>query len=66
MVYWLDVTSGGGVALLFRILLTYTGKEEIITWLDFLKLRASWGQNGNCNVANFQYMAIQLGLDKIR
>ena len=27
------------------------------SWLDFLKLRASWGQNGNCNVANFQYMA---------
>lgn len=19
-------------------------------WLDFLKLRASWGQNGNCNI----------------
>ena len=22
-----------------------------IKWLDFLKLRASWGQNGNCNVS---------------
>jgi TonB-linked SusC/RagA family outer membrane protein len=25
--------------------------------LNFLKLRASWGQNGNCNIANFQYLA---------
>ena len=28
------------------------------TWLDFLKLRASFGQNGNCNVEAFQYMAV--------
>ena len=27
-----------------------------IKWLDFLKLRASWGQNGNCNVSTFQYL----------
>lgn len=27
------------------------------SWLDFLKLRASWGQNGNCNISNFQYLA---------
>lgn len=26
-------------------------------WLDQLKFRASWGQNGNCNIANFQYLA---------
>ena len=26
-------------------------------WLNQLKLRASWGQNGNCNIANFQYLA---------
>ena len=26
-------------------------------WLDFLKIRASWGQNGNCNISNFQYLA---------
>jgi len=26
-------------------------------WLDFLKLRGSWGQNGNCSIANFQYAA---------
>ncbi len=26
-------------------------------WLDFLKLRASWGENGNCNVPNYQYLA---------
>ncbi|MFI3332915.1 MAG: TonB-dependent receptor [Rikenellaceae bacterium] len=27
-------------------------------WLDFFKLRASWGQNGNCNIDNFQYLAL--------
>jgi len=26
-------------------------------WLSFFKLRGSWGQNGNCNIANFQYVA---------
>ncbi|MFI3286808.1 MAG: TonB-dependent receptor [Rikenellaceae bacterium] len=26
-------------------------------WLDFFKLRLSWGQNGNCNIDNFQYLA---------
>ncbi len=26
-------------------------------WLNFLKLRASWGQNGNANIPNFQYVA---------
>ncbi len=26
-------------------------------WLDFLKLRGSWGQNGNCNISNFQYLS---------
>ncbi len=25
--------------------------------LDFFKLRASWGQNGNCDISNFQYLA---------
>jgi TonB-linked SusC/RagA family outer membrane protein len=25
--------------------------------VDFLKIRGSWGQNGNCNIANFQYLA---------
>jgi len=24
--------------------------------LDFFKLRGSWGQNGNCNISNFQYL----------
>jgi len=24
-------------------------------WLSFLKLRGSWGQNGNCRINNFQY-----------
>ncbi len=26
-------------------------------WLSMLKLRASWGQNGNCSIDNFQYLA---------
>ncbi|MFR9497411.1 MAG: TonB-dependent receptor [Rikenellaceae bacterium] len=25
--------------------------------VDFLKVRASWGQNGNCNISDFQYVA---------
>lgn len=29
--------------------------EQSRNWIDFLKVRASWGQNGNCNIANFQY-----------
>ena len=31
--------------------------ESTQSWLDFLKLRASWGQNGNCNISAFQYLA---------
>lgn len=32
--------------------------------LDYLKLRASWGQNGNCSVDNFQYLAtVAIGPD---
>ena len=31
--------------------------EKTKNWLDFLKIRASWGQNGNCNISNFQYLA---------
>ncbi len=27
------------------------------SWLDFLKLRASWGKNGNQSIPNFQYLA---------
>ena len=30
--------------------------EKTKSWLDFLKIRASWGQNGNCNISNFQYV----------
>lgn len=29
-----------------------------IKGVDFLKLRASWGQNGNCNVSTFQYLSL--------
>jgi len=25
-------------------------------WLDFLKIRGSWGQNGNCDIKPFQYL----------
>ena len=31
--------------------------EDTKDWLDFFKLRASWGQNGNCSISNFQYLA---------
>lgn len=27
------------------------------SWLDFLKLRFSWGQNGNQNIAGYQYLS---------
>ena len=27
------------------------------SWLDFFKLRASWGQNGNKNISKYQYLA---------
>ena len=26
-------------------------------WMNFFKLRASWGQNGNCDIEPFQYVA---------
>lgn len=26
-------------------------------WMDYLKIRASWGQNGNCNIGNFYYLS---------
>ena len=31
--------------------------ESTHDWIDFLKIRASWGQNGNCNIDNFQYFS---------
>ncbi len=32
------------------------------SWLDFLKLRGSWGKNGNQSIPNFQYLStIQTG-----
>ncbi len=34
-----------------------TFMEKTKNWLDFLKIRASWGQNGNCNISSFQYLA---------
>lgn len=30
--------------------------ESVHSWLDFFKLRGSWGQNGNNRVENFQYL----------
>lgn len=36
--------------------------EPTKNWLDYLKLRASWGQNGNCAIDNFQYLStIKIG-----
>jgi len=29
--------------------------ENTKGWLDFMKIRASWGQNGNASIDNFQY-----------
>ena len=31
--------------------------EQTRNWMDFLKIRGSWGRNGNCNISNFQYLA---------
>ena len=31
--------------------------KKTSSWLDFLKLRASWGQNGNQSIAGFQYLS---------
>lgn len=31
--------------------------EDAHTWLDFLKIRASWGRVGNQNIDNYQYLA---------
>ena len=33
----------------------FMGKTS--SWLDFLKIRASWGQNGNNRIAKYQYLA---------
>lgn len=30
--------------------------ESTKDWMDFLKLRGSWGQNGNCNISGYQYL----------
>ena len=30
--------------------------QKASSWLDFLKIRASWGQNGNQSITNFQYL----------
>ncbi len=31
--------------------------EGARSWMNFFKLRASWGQNGNCNIGNFYYLS---------
>ena len=31
--------------------------EKTSSWLDFFKIRASWGQNGNKDIAKYQYLA---------
>lgn len=30
--------------------------ESTKNWMDILKLRGSWGQNGNCNIDGYQYL----------
>ena len=34
-----------------------TFMENLVGKIDFFKIRASWGQNGNCEVGNFYYMS---------
>ncbi len=31
--------------------------EGTRSWMNFLKLRGSWGQNGNCQIGNFYYLS---------
>lgn len=31
--------------------------QSTSSWMDFLKLRASWGQNGNNRISKYQYLA---------
>jgi TonB-linked SusC/RagA family outer membrane protein len=31
--------------------------SSVTTWMDFLKLRVSWGQNGNQNITTYSYLA---------
>ena len=31
--------------------------EKTKSWLDFFKIRASWGQNGNNSISKYQYLA---------
>ncbi len=31
--------------------------ENARTWMNFFKLRASWGQNGNCDIDNYAYLS---------
>ena len=38
--------------------------EKTKSWLDFFKIRASWGQNGNNRISKYQYLAtIKLSTD---
>ena len=31
--------------------------QSVTNVMDYFKIRASWGQNGNCSIPNFQYLA---------
>ena len=37
--------------------------QKVTDWMDFFKLRVSWGRNGNSNIAPFQYLS-NIALDK--
>lgn len=48
---WFPSVSGGWVVSSENFM------KNTKSWLDYLKIRASWGQNGNCQISNFQYLA---------
>ena len=48
---WFPSVSGGWVISNENFM------EGTKSWMDFLKLRASWGQNGNNRIAKYQYLA---------
>ncbi len=39
-------------------------KEATVNWLDYLKIRGSWGQNGNSNIPSYEYVSTVNYTDK--
>lgn len=48
--YFPSVSAGWAVS-------NETFMEDTKSWLDFFKIRASWGQNGNQSISPFQYLS---------